>query len=150
MFFNRSKSYKSELFNEKTFYEKFLKDLELAKKEVVIESPYITANRMETFNHVFQRILNKKIKIHLITRDPVEHDDEYLKHQAVNEILRCKELGMQLTLLNGYHHRKLAFIDRKILWEGSLNILSYNKSLEIMRRIEDESSVRQMLRFIKL
>ena len=50
----------------------------------------------------------------------------------------------------GNHHRKLAIIDRQILWEGSLNILSQIKSREIMRRIEGDNYAQDMFNFLKL
>lgn len=147
MFFSKAES-PSSLFNEKTFYRQFLKDLEMAQKEVIIECPYLTASRMDMFYPVFQRLLNKKIKIRIVTRDPSDHDDEYMRDQAVNEILRSKDMGVSITLLKGYHHRKLAIIDKKILWEGSLNILSQNKSKEVMRRSESHKRVLQVMKFI--
>ena len=107
----------------------------MAQNEVVIECPYLTASRMEMFYPVFQRLLSRKIKIKIVTRDPSDHDDEYMRDHAANEILKSKELGIDITLLKGNHHRKLAIVDKKILWEGSLNILSQNNSKEIMRRL---------------
>ena len=98
MFSLRNNTFKSELFNEKTFYKRFLKDLSCSKKEVIIESPYITSSRMETLYPVFQGLLHKNIKIHLITRDPADHEDEYFRHQSTNEILKCKELGINFAL----------------------------------------------------
>jgi hypothetical protein len=50
----------------------------------------------------------------------------------------------------GGHHRKLAIIDRRLLWEGSLNMLSQNDSCEIMRRIESNSLATQMIHFARL
>ena len=150
MFSPSSNTFKSELFNEKTFYKRFLKDLSCSKKEVVIESPYITSSRMETLYPVFQGLLHKNIKIHLITRDPADHGDEYFRHQSTNEILKCKKLGIDVQLKTGFHHRKLAVIDKAILWEGSLNILSYSKSKEIMRRLEGGNHAQEMLEFLKL
>ena len=147
MFFTKAES-KSSLFNEKTFYRQFLKDLEMAQNEVVIECPYLTASRMDMFYPVFQRLLSKKIKIRILTRDPSDHDDEYMRDQAVNEILRSKELGVDITLLKGNHHRKLAIIDKTVLWEGSLNILSQNTSKEVMRRTENWEQAQEMIKFI--
>ncbi len=60
------------------------------------------------------------------------------------------ELGINIIMLNGFHHRKLAMIDRNILWEGSLNILSQTKSLEIMRRMENKELTEQMLKFLSI
>lgn len=141
---------KSELYDEKSFYEALLRDLASCEKEIIIESPYITISRMEKLYPVFEKLLSRGVKIHIITRDPIDHEDEYMRHQATNEILILKELGVNIILLRGLHHRKLAIVDRKILYEGSLNILSFTRSREIMRRIESTELVSQMLRFLKL
>jgi hypothetical protein len=49
----------------------------------------------------------------------------------------------------GNHHRKLAILDKKILWEGSLNILSQIYSREIMRRIDNQDLTLEMFNFLK-
>lgn len=102
---------------------------------------------MEKLIPIFQRLLNKGIKIQIITRDPSEHD-EVIRYQATNEILFCEEMGIHIKLLKGFHHRKIAVIDENIVWEGSLNILSQSQSREIMRRIHDKQAVQEMLEFI--
>ena len=150
MFFQRRREFKSKLVNEKSFYAHFLNDLVKCKSEVIIESPFITSTRMELLYPVLKKLITRKVPVYFVTRDPVEYDDEYMKYQATNEILQCIELGINITLLKGYHHRKLAIIDKKILWEGSLNILSFSNSQEIMRRIEGESFASQMFTFLKL
>src|SRR3989338_3194000 len=113
----------SILFDETTFYPNFIKDLYVCKKEIIIESPYITPARTEKLMPIFQELLYKGVNIHIITRDPVEHD-ENIRYQATDTILNCSEIVINIILLKGNHHRKLAIIDRSILWEGSLNILS--------------------------
>ena len=45
----------------------------------------------------------------------------------------------------GYIHAKAAIIDREVLWDGSLNILSQRESKEIMRRTVDADIAKQML-----
>ena len=143
-------TFKSRLFSEKTFYAQFFKDLNNCKQEVIIESPYITASRIEILIPTFQRLLDKNRKITIVTRDPSEQQEEYLKHQSTNEILHCSEIGINLVLEKGFHHRKIAIIDRQILWEGSLNILSHSSSKEIMRRIEGEGLAKEMFNFLQL
>jgi len=148
MFNLHSNTFKSELFNEKTFYKQFLKDLSICTSEVIIETPYITSARMETFDQVFQRLLHNNIRIHIVTREPSEHETELFRYQATNEILKYSDMGIKFILLNGFHHRKLAIIDRKILWEGSLNILSQTNSLEIMRKTAEIKEVKKMMDFL--
>lgn len=149
MFLWQKRVFRSQLFTEKDFYTQFILDLQECKNEVIIESPYITTSRMEWLYPVFRELLTRRVKVHIITRDPIEHDGHF-RHQATNEILKCNEMGINLIMLKGNHHRKLAIIDRKILWEGSLNILSYNHSQEIMRRIDGKEIANQMYHFLKL
>ena len=135
--------------DETTFYQHFCRDLLHASREVVIERPFITSERMAMIYPIFERLVARGVKLFVITRDPQEHS-ETMVIQSEDEIQRLEALGVQVYLCTGNHHRKLAFIDRKILWEGSLNILSQNKSREIMRRIDDEKSAVEMLTFLRL
>ncbi len=113
----------SSLFDETTFYKQFSKDLLSCKTEVIIESPFITTDRMAALYPIFEKLIQREVKVYVITRDPREHSDEYGK-QSEAEIQRFERLGVQVFICLGNHHRKLAILDRKILWEGSLNILS--------------------------
>lgn len=139
---------KSILYDENTFYNKFIQDLLQAKKEVIIESPFITAKRMALFFPIFQKLIQRGVKIHILTKDPAEYEDEHFKYQAANEILACADVGITVTFIEN-HHRKIAVIDRFVLWEGSLNILSQSCSLEIMRRIESKYMTEELCKFLK-
>lgn len=139
----------SQLHDEKTFYQTFLRDLEGCQKEVVIESPYVTVERMKTFDRIFEKLIKRGVKVYIITRDPKEHDDG-LEIQSESAISYFEMIGVEVLLCLGNHHRKLAILDRKILWEGSLNILSQTFSREIMRRIEDKNLTIEMFDFLKL
>lgn len=139
----------SQLFDETDFYPSFVTDLLKAKDEVLIESPFITSNRIKILLPIFQKLLSKKVNISIVTRYPEEHEPN-LRFQAETEIHNLEEIGISIIFCAGNHHRKLAIIDRKILWEGSLNILSHYYSREIMRRIESEQEAQQMFSFLKL
>ena len=139
----------SKLFDERTFYQTFLSDIKSCQNEIIIESPFITSLRMKTFDRIFQKLIDKGIKIYIVTRDPKEHD-ESLEVQSEEAIRWCEETGIQVLLCTGNHHRKLAILDRKLLWEGSLNILSQAHSREIMRRIENQEIAMEMFKFLKL
>jgi hypothetical protein len=73
-----------------------------------------------------------------------------MEAQSEDVIRTFEIMGVQTLLCVGNHHRKLAILDRKILWEGSLNILSQTHSREIMRRIENEEITMEMFNFLKL
>ena len=141
--------FSSKLFDENRFYDCFLKDLNNAKEEVIIESPFISTKRMKLLVPIFKKLAKRKIKVYIITRRPEEHVEEY-RWQSEKAIRMFEVMGIQPLLCVGNHHRKLAIIDREILWEGSLNILSQIKSREIMRRIEGEHFALEMFDFLKL
>jgi phosphatidylserine/phosphatidylglycerophosphate/cardiolipin synthase-like enzyme len=142
-------SFSSQLHTEKTFYPSFLNDLENCREEVIIESPYITRERTSLFIPIFEKLLEKGIKVYVMTRDPKEHILS-MEVQSEEAIRTFEIMGVQTLLCVGNHHRKLAILDRKILWEGSLNILSQTHSREIMRRIENEEFTMEMFNFLKL
>ncbi len=114
----------SHLYDEKTFYSEFIRDLSRCQKEVIIESPYITTNRTQIFYPVFRKLVSKGVKIYVVTKawDDLE---EHLRSQSRIEVRKFETIGVQPLLCIGNHHRKLAILDRKILWEGSLNIRIY-------------------------
>jgi len=142
-------SFISRLCDEKSFFKIFKKDLEQAKREVIIESPFITTARMNTLAPTLQKLVDRGIKVFVVTRDPLEHEEPYRRQSEV-EICHFEHIGVQTLICSGNHHRKLAIIDREVLWEGSLNILSQTKSREIMRRIEGGDHAIEMFNYLKL
>jgi phosphatidylserine/phosphatidylglycerophosphate/cardiolipin synthase-like enzyme len=140
--------FSSGLYDETTFYQQFRHDLLRSTSEVVIESPFIARERARTLYPVFEQLINRGVQVYVVTRDPREHS-KTMEEQSEAEICRFEALGVQVLLCTGNHHRKLAIIDRKILWEGSLNILSQAKSREIMRRIESKKAATEMFSFLK-
>lgn len=137
----------TSLYDETTFYKAFVADLGHAKTEIIIESPFIISDRMKSLWPHLERAYERGIKIYIITRDPKDHSDGY-EIQSESEIEKLEELGIQVFLCTGNHHRKLAIIDRSVLWEGSLNILSQTKSREIMRRLEGGGFAVDMFNFL--
>ena len=65
----------STLYDEATFYQRFIADLNNCIKEVIIESPYVTTGRMNMFIPIIKDLLERKVKIYIMTRDPKEHNE---------------------------------------------------------------------------
>ncbi len=149
--FQENKMFKlstSSLYNQTTFYCKFMKDLGHAKSRVVIESPFITERRMTTLLPIMSKLRKRGVTIIVNTKPFDEHEQGY-RAQAIWAVGVMQDLGIDVLMTDG-HHRKLAIIDNDIIYEGSLNILSQNDSCELMRRIQDEAAVKETLRFIGL
>lgn len=137
----------SRLYDNRNFYKVFGKDLRHARHSVIIESPFITAKRMEELLPILRKLRQRGVRITVNTRDPKEHDDAEYEYQAASAVYEMQELEITV-LYTVKHHRKLAIIDGEILWEGSLNILSQIDSCEIMRRTASQQLANDMVRFI--
>jgi len=145
----KEKSENGNLYNDKTFYNCFTKDLLEAKREVIIYSPFVSKFRTDYYKQTIEKLRNRNIEVFIFTR-PVETYDLILQDQIRIALERYEELGVCVFYLSGNIHEKVAIIDREILWEGSLNILSHRASHEMMRRISEENSAMQVLAYLKL
>jgi phosphatidylserine/phosphatidylglycerophosphate/cardiolipin synthase-like enzyme len=139
----------SKLLSEDTFYPAFMKDLDKCGSELIIECPFITNRRLCQLLSTFQKLKDRKVRILINTRDPHEHDEERRWDEAHRAIATLQRIGVHI-LYTGGHHRKLVVIDRNVLYEGSLNVLSQNSSAEVMRRIESVPMAWQMIKFLGL
>lgn len=93
---------------------------------------------------VFEWLVDCTVKVFIITRDPREHENS-MALSSEEGICYFETIEVQVLLIKGDHHRKLTLIDRKILWEGSLNILSQSQSRGFMRRIESSKLAGELL-----
>lgn len=140
---------KPNLFDEHTFYRAFVKDLLAAKKEVIIYCPFVSKFRSEFFKRTLLELQRRNVAVFIFTR-PIEEHENIMKSEVTCALKDYEALGAYISHLPGYIHQKVAIIDREILWEGSLNILSQRKSREMMRRIPDEMSATYMLTHLEL
>ena len=139
----------STLYDEQSFFVKFLSDLSRTRSTVIIESPYLTVKRCLQFAPVFKKLCRRDVRIEIYTREP-SHHDYILEDQALKSLKILNASGVRIFLCSDMRHRKLAVIDKEILWEGSLNILSQSMSKEIMRRTNSPEQCTEMLKYTKL
>ena len=139
----------SRLFNELTFDRVFWQDLKHDKKSIVIESPYLTERRARYFALLFAKLTKRKVKIRINIRHPRSHSTE-MATQAKKASKILLDSNVRLYTYDDLWHRKLTIIDNVILWEGSMNILSHNRSQEIMRRSNSRTLCRNMIYFANI
>jgi len=140
--------YPSGLYDQKSFYKAFVKDITHAKQRVVIECPFITSKRLNQLLPLLSKLVKRGVAVTVNTK-PFDEHDELFRRMAYAGIADLQEIGVTVLMTVG-HHRKLAVIDNDILWEGSLNILSQNDSCEIMRRIQSAQVTSETIAFLHL
>ena len=92
------------MYDEQSFYRAFQKDLYLAGRSVIIESPFITLRRIDELLPVFTKLRRKGVAVTVNTRNPIEHEEEY-EMQALVAIEKLQGLGLKVpeVLLSGHH-----------------------------------------------
>jgi phosphatidylserine/phosphatidylglycerophosphate/cardiolipin synthase-like enzyme len=138
-----------DLYNERTFYPAFVRDMLKAEKEVVIYCPFISKYRSEFFKNTLEKLRHRNVAVFIFTR-PLEEHELLTRNEIKAALADYEELGACIVQLPGFIHAKAAIIDREIVWDGSLNILSQRLSKESMRRTQDKDIAKQMVSHLGL
>lgn len=104
----------SSLLGQDSFYVTFAKDLTRAIHEVVIESPFTSFRRLNYLLPIFRELTQRKVRIVINTKLSEEQADYGIQAKGCIAILQ--QLGVEVLIAGG-HHRKIAIIDRQILYE---------------------------------
>lgn len=149
---NFSEDAKLAICNESDFRDNFLYDLMRAKEQVIIFSPFMTYNRLSEFLPVLVDCISRGVRVIVITKslDDFGKKEAFTYEKMHNEL---KELGVIVIPKKGAHE-KLLFFDDNVVWNGSLNSLSYTGTTgEIMTRVNDvafSEMLRQQMKISEL
>lgn len=129
------------------FYPFFYRDLQECKKELVILSPFITRRRVDSLVNHFRQLLGKGKDILVVTK-PIR--EQKFGGEVDEETTRyLKQIGVHVSFRRKMHE-KLAIVDKSIIWQGSLNILSHRNTTELMTRIKtkEQRTAEELLKLL--
>lgn len=133
-------------FTEGTFYPVFLRDIERARKSIVIFSPFATQAGTARWMDALRLALSRNVRVRILTRPPNEPGGG--GSGEVSQLVDAlRDLGVTVDL-RARMHEKIAILDGRILWHGSLNILSHRDTHESMLRIDSPAACSQVGRFV--
>lgn len=145
-----------ETFLAEGFWPAFEKDLRGAQARVIVSSPFITSRRVMLLQSSFQFLLDRNVRLCFFLQPPSRVSDivagqrkstpseRAQEEDARNMIHWLEGQGAHLNLRPRIHE-KIAIIDKAVLWEGSLNILSHKNTEERMRRIKSERETQKAI-----
>lgn len=136
------------LFTEKNFWRQFDQDLDEAKARLIMLSPFLSVRRSNNFMNRFQSLISKGVEVCLYTRPKNQQSGEMVQ-QAETVINHMRAIGAKVIERKSMH-QKVAIIDDKVAWEGSLNILSHRDTGEQMRRFEGQSTINELIKNLEL
>lgn len=133
-------------FTEGTFYPAFARDLARTRSSIVLFSPFATAPGTSRWVEALRGALARGAAVRVVMRPPGEAGgapgDEVA--ELVGEL---RALGIAVDL-RVRMHEKIAILDGRVLWHGSLNILSHRDTHESMLRIESAAACEALGRFV--
>ena len=103
-----------------------------AKSRIVIYSPFLTQNRLAQVEPQIRAAVERGTRVYVVTKALCERSKRELSQYRMLERALTK-WGVIVVHKQGMHE-KLIFIDSDILWEGSLNPLSFSDTGEHMER----------------
>jgi len=125
------------LCTEQDFWKNFFADLKTCIRSIIVISPFLANEATWRIINEFKVLKQRGVQITIFTRPANEHTNVNSFNLAIN---RLKTIGAEIKIVSKLH-QKIAIIDHRIWWEGSLNILSFRSSREHMRRFEGQDAV---------
>lgn len=130
------------IYDQDTFIARFLEDLHGAAKSIVIVSPYVSARRVRWLEGVLADKAKRAIDVHVYTRPP---------HCFQGKARQASESAIEMLLSLGVRvycrasiHQKYGVVDERIIWYGSINLLSFGASRESIMRLSSGSVARAL------
>jgi len=119
------------IFDNNTFLPVYSSDILAAQNEILIVSPFLSKRRiLSSLNY----LTTTSAKMTVITKPP----DNYPEKDRI-KIEDCINILIQHGIAiktKDRIHQKFAIMDQRIIWYGSINLLSYGISEESIMRIE--------------
>ena len=131
------------IFDNINFLPVYHNDIITAEREVVIVSPFVTRRRALQMLPNMKAALANGVPVAAVTRPLTAYRDK--DRLALEETLASlRDAGVRLVFKPNIH-QKFAVIDQKIVWYGSINLLSYGSAQESIMRLESSNIAQELM-----
>lgn len=134
--------------NSGQFYSLLLMDLANVRDQVIIYSPFIASERLSYLQPALRAASGRGVRVYIVTKTLQERGQRRLSEYRKLE-KSLSDWGM-IVIHKRRMHEKLAFIDKDIIWTGSLNILSFRDTEEYMERRQSKQVFQDYARELRL
>jgi superfamily II DNA or RNA helicase len=121
----------SIIYDVNSFVPVMKNDFSEAKKEILIVSPFLRKKRIDAILEWLKEPLKMGVSITVVTR-PAGSYSESIRIKECIEYLQSFVTVVQKNNI----HQKFILIDNRLVWYGSINLLSYGSSEESIMRLE--------------
>lgn len=110
-------------------------------------SPFVSKKRTLQMIQYFSMALSKNVKIVVMTRPPDElgQKGQSALHDALDLL---KNAGVRIIFKSNIH-QKFAIMDQRLVWYGSINLLSFGNSEESIMRLDSPNIAVELMKSIE-
>jgi hypothetical protein len=130
------------------FYDHLYDDLADAREQVVIYSPFATADRVGQLEPHLRAAIERGVGVWVITKTLEERSSPFSSGSSEASHASCSSTVRAATPLCRWGEAVL--IDSQVLWQGLLNPLSFSATQEIMERQVSREIVRGYASVLRL
>jgi phosphatidylserine/phosphatidylglycerophosphate/cardiolipin synthase-like enzyme len=121
----------SMIYDASSFVPIMKNDFLEAKKEILIVSPFLRKKRIDNILEWLKEPLHAKISITIATRPPESSKEPERIKECIEHLQEFVNVIQKPNI-----HQKFIIIDNRIVWYGSINLLSCGNAEESMMRLE--------------
>ena len=131
------------IYDFESYIEVYKKDLESANKEIIISSPGINKNKIETMIDIWRNVQERGTKVIVLTLSPEKYPKERIEVTA--QLIQTMKNNGVLVEIRQQMHEHYAIIDREVVWYGSMNLLSREREDDNLMRIRNAEIAGELL-----
>jgi len=135
------------IFNKDNFLPVFNQDIVGAKKEILIVSPFVRKRRTQQMLQHLKVPVGKNIRVIIVTRP--KEDFAPKDHVSLERTLNLLTSNGVKIVFKSNIHQKFAVMDQKVVWYGSINLLSFGSAQESIMRIESSNIANELMKSIE-
>lgn len=138
------------LHDETSFYAAVRTDLVSAQQAVLIFSAFATPENVARWADLFQSMLERGVRIRVVTKPARSQPNAQRNSQQLMAMFDTLRRAGIVIDTRSATHEKAVVIDNKIVWHGSLNMLSQNvaRTTELMTRTVSSQYASELLRML--
>ncbi len=135
------------IFDKENFQTVYSSDILNATNDITIVSPFVTRKRTIQMSTDLQRAIRRGVSVTIVTRSSEDYKPKDIG--SWNESIAILRNIDAKLLFKPSIHQKFAIIDQKIVWYGSINLLSFGTSEESMMRLVSTNIAYELLKSVE-
>jgi len=132
------------IFDKSNFLPVYGNDILAAEREILIVSPFVTKRRTLQMMQQLEIALRNKVRVIVVTRPTGDFREK--APTALQETLDMLQNAGVSVVFRSNIHQKFALIDQKVVWYGSINLLSFGSAEESIMRLESPNIAGELLK----